>query len=85
MQTGPWSAALFFPFDWAAVLAEEADLTVRVAQEVRAIDQEYLDVLLRPSEAIPEPVIPLKQREKAAPKVVEPVSPDYPERRRRYA
>ncbi|MFL5020629.1 MAG: hypothetical protein ACJ8DW_00040 [Microvirga sp.] len=82
MQRGSWSAGLFFPFVWAAALAEEADLTFRAAQEVRAIDQECIDVLLRPSEGNPAPVIPLKQREKATPKALKPARPDYPEPRR---
>jgi hypothetical protein len=85
MQTGSWSTGLFFPFDWAVALAEEANRTFRTAEELRAIDEEYLDVLLRPSQGVPAPVIPLKQREPADQKRLEPARPDHPERTRRYA
>jgi hypothetical protein len=84
MQT--WSTGLFLPFDWAVALTEEADLTVRTAREVRAIDQEYLDVLLTPPQDLPVPVIPLKTRERADQKMPEPARPeDHPDGMRRCA
>ena len=86
MQTGTWSTGLFFPFDWAVALTDEADLMVRAAQEVRAIDQEYLDVLLTPPQDLPAPIIPLKTRERGDQKVPEPARPeDHPDRMRRCA
>ena len=63
MHRGSWDAGLFFPFGWAVALAEETDMTVHAAQEIRAIDQECLDVFLGPSQDVPAQVIPFKQRE----------------------